>query len=72
MLNSIKALPLRARPALLASACGLAWALCATSGAYAATMNFAYTGALQEFTVPAGVTLLKITASGAQGGTVTG
>ena len=71
MLNSIRAISLRTRPAILASACGVVWALGAASAAHAATMSFGYTGAVQNFTVPAGVTLLKITASGAQGGTVT-
>lgn len=36
-----------------------------------ATQTFNYTGSLQTFTVPAGVTTLTIDASGAQGGSVT-
>lgn len=39
------------------------------SGTY--TENFAYTGAVQTWTVPAGVTSVTVTANGAQGGTVT-
>lgn len=62
----------RLRPRLLASACGAVLALCATGAALADTVSFAYTGAQQSFTVPAGVTLVKITAAGAQGGIVTG
>jgi hypothetical protein len=38
----------------------------------AQTLTFSYTGAVQTFTVPAGVTSLTISASGAQGGGNTG
>lgn len=40
---------------------------CVVSG----TQTFNYTGSLQTFTVPAGVTMLTIDATGAQGGSVT-
>ncbi|WP_433215472.1 fibronectin type III domain-containing protein [Dactylosporangium sp. CS-047395] len=38
------------------------------SPAAAATTTFSYTGAIQTYTVPAGVTQLKVVAKGAQGG----
>lgn len=44
----------------------VAWA--AASAALGATANFAYTGAAQTWTVPAGVTQVTLDLRGAQGG----
>jgi hypothetical protein len=44
-------------------------AILVPTSARAATQTFDYTGAEQDFVVPAGVTSITITASGAQGGT---
>ncbi|MEI2744869.1 MAG: hypothetical protein V9G22_04970 [Ottowia sp.] len=46
----------------------VAWA--AASAALGATANFAYTGAAQTWTVPAGVTQVTLDLRGAQGGGV--
>lgn len=54
---------------LLSHACALA--LCLPFSAWAGSTSFAYTGTMQIFTVPAGVTTITIGAKGAQGGSVT-
>src|SRR5437762_4005358 len=46
----------------------LAWSNCSQSGS-TVTCHYAYTGAEQKFTVPAGVSSLQITAVGAPGAT---
>ncbi len=47
-------------------------AICfAALNSYGQTTVFNYTGALQTYTVPAGVTLIRIDAQGAQGGSIT-
>lgn len=57
------------RPLLWARRGLLALALLALAGgARAQTTNFAYTGGVQAYTVPAGITAVQVVATGASGG----